>query len=68
MALSKDLRCRKSSLKSRTAGLQGKELRGGAVFIVHIGTLWSFSSGPKFFFGAQEAGRTTDGHVLAYLS
>lgn len=67
MAFSKDPRCRENSLKSRTAGLQGEELRGGAAFIVQIGTLWS-SSVPKFFFWAQEAGRTTDTQSRAGLS
>lgn len=55
-------------IKVENSRITGKELIGSTVFIVHIGTLWSFSSGPKFFFWAQEAGRTTDRHVLAYLS
>lgn len=62
------MRCCKSSLKLRTAGLQGGELKGGAVFIVHTVTLWSFSSGSKFFFWAQEVGRTTDAQACAGLS
>lgn len=41
----------------------GQELRGCAVFVVHLEVPWS-PSGPKFFFWAQEAGRTTDADLL----
>ena len=45
----------------------GLELRGCAVFVVHIGAPWPPSAWPKSLYWAQEAGRTTDTQTYADL-
>lgn len=45
-----------------------RRIKRRSVFTVHVRMPWSFSSVPKFFFWAQEAGRTSDAQACAGFS